>query len=223
MKQIGNKIGIKGVRLSLDHLEIITEWMEEQDLSCIYSTTRIDNEYVTFSTIQTLIDSQGTSPRSIAILGKNQNSELQVFFHLQYCMIQSTNIHVNLTEKIRSLMKKTLPLLFRIIPFKWFFLITNLIFIFGIFGYFVFDYSYQFLIGYTVYPAIVIALTIFYNNRVNKINLIRIHQKTSFWSRTKDKVYTSLLLALVIIPFIKAAIDYLWPIVKKYFMENSWL
>ena len=219
MSHLDSKLEIKGVRLSLDHLELISEWMLDRGLSLTFSTTRIDNEFHHFNAIDSLIDSQGTSTKCVVLRGKNLNSDLRILVKIQYCIIEYTNIDSDLIDKIGTLLKKTVPRLFKVIPFNWFFLLTNLILLFGIFGYFSFDNSRQFLLNYIGYPSIIIALTVYYNNKVNKINLTRLHQRTSFWSRNKENIYTSLLLALVLVPIISALHDYLWPLVKGYFAE----
>jgi hypothetical protein len=207
---------IKSVRINIDHIQKVVSWLSEEGMSCNYYTIGIDNEYEPYATLEQLIDSKGEKPKSIVINGEGDGKNINVLVHVQYCIIEASNVDPSTTARITKLMKSTVPKILRVLPFIWFARITTVMFFSGIIGYFALDVNYWFLINYTVYPAVAFFFVGLYNNNVVGILLIRKHEKTSFWKRKKDDFFLAIITTLIIAPFaapiwekvIKPMIDY---------------
>lgn len=201
---------IKGVRLNYDHIEQILEWFVQEDLKVVISTPGIDGSFKNYDSIDSLIKARGKKPSSIVLIGKKLDQTIHVHISVQYCIIETMNRKGGELEfKIIRLMKLSVPLLFKLFPFKWFAIILCLMFFGAIAVYFLFDKNFVFLCTYTMFPLMAFVLAGLYNNNVRGINLEYSHEKSSFWSRKKDDIVLLILSTLIITPIGLAIWEYL--------------
>lgn len=206
---------IKGVRVNYDHLEQIIEWYYNDDFKVEISTIGIDNTYKKYVSIDSLVKYRGKKPNVIVITGTKNDQTIQFLVSKQYCIIEAINRNSNELEyRIVRLMKETIPFLFKLFPFKWFVWVLTIMFVSSILTYFILNKNGHFFVVYTLSPIIAFIVAGIYNNKVNGINLIYSHEKTSLWTRKKDDIILLILSTRIIVPIGSAIWEYL---IKPYF------
>lgn len=198
---------IKSVRVNQDHVEQIIEWFNNENLSIEILALGIDNTYKNYDSIDSLTKSRGKMPKTVVLTAKKGDQIIQVFFSMQFCIVETINRNPEELEyKIVRLMKLSVPRLFKLFPFKWFVWLIILMFLSSITASIILkDWS---ILTYAIYPVSAFIIAGLYNNKVNGIHLIYSHEKTSFWTRKKDDIILAILTVLVITPFGLALWDY---------------
>lgn len=213
-----NSVSIKSVRVRLDHIEKITEWLIKDGYSVKYSTRGIDGEYEDYETVESVIEKKGIHPNEFAICGEIDETRIIIMFTLLHCVIISKDSQSELLEKIKKMMRMSVRPLYRIISFKIYFFTSIIIFVLYLVSALLFE-SVEFYLKYLVYLTFALAVGITINNTVNNIYLIRAHERFGLFHRVKDTLIMALFTAFIIAPlgpYIGKTALYLYEIVKRF-------
>lgn len=216
-KTKSDSILVKSVRVRLDHIEKITQWLELEGYTVKYSTKGIDGEYYNYSSVDMIIEKKGIHPREVVVLGERESDNITVMFRLLYCVIRTDFPNSELAQKIRKLMRSSVRWIYRVISFKVYIGFATGFFVAYLISFFLYD-RINFYWQYAVYLVFAVVLAAIFNNNVNNIYLIRAHEKIGMFHRIKDAIVKAILTAFIIVPIapyisklIKALYKY-WPI-----------
>lgn len=198
-KSKSDSILVKSVRVRLDHIEKIVQWMQLEGYTVKYGAKGIDGEYEDYSDIDTIIEKKGIHPREVVIFGERESDDITVMFRLLYCVIRTDFPDSELAQKIRKLMRSSVRWIYRVISFKTYMGVVIGFFVAYLFSFFLYD-KFNFYWQYAVYVVFAVVLAAIFNNNVNNIYLIRAHEKVGMFHRIKDAMVKAILTALIIAP-----------------------